>query len=78
MTNTGFDPSYNEIEKKDPTDKLCRRGCGTRIIFKGRIFGKRGSTGWFEYDNTRIEHTYKRCNTIIEKNTEFKNLDSFI
>lgn len=48
-------------------DKICQRGCGVRIVWKGKIEDKKGSTGWIEYGTT-IEHTYKRCDTIMKNN----------
>jgi hypothetical protein len=53
-----------------PKDKICERGCGIRIIYKGRIEEKKGSTGYFEYDKPKIEHTYARCDRIIKENKE--------
>lgn len=49
-----------------PNDKICQRGCNTRIIWKGKIEDKRGSTGWFHYDDTKKEHTYQVCDKIIK------------
>ena len=48
-------------------DKICERGCGTRIIFKGKIRDKKNSTGWFEYDDTKQEHTYPRCDKMLKQ-----------
>ena len=45
--------------------KTCKYKCGIDITFKGKIEGKKGSTGWFERDCT--EHTYRRCENILEE-----------
>lgn len=47
--------------------KICKRGCNTKIIWKGKVEGKKNSTGYFEYDQTRIEHTYNRCDMLLKK-----------
>lgn len=44
---------------------LCNRGCGVMIVWRGKNFEKRGSTGLFE-TATNIEHTYRRCDNIIK------------
>lgn len=49
-----------------PKDKICDRGCGHRIIYRGKIPDKKGSTGFFEYDYPHEEHTYKYCDNLIK------------
>jgi hypothetical protein len=51
-----------------PQEKLCDRGCGLVIWWGGKDPDKRGSTGWYEKDNMKIEHTYSRCDKIIKEN----------
>lgn len=45
-------------------------GCGKKIEYRGKT-GKSGSTGFFEVD-TGIEHTYYRCDKLIEYNVTAK------
>jgi hypothetical protein len=49
--------------------KICERGCGLTIEWKGKIEGKHGSTGWFE-KGTNHEHTFLKCDRIIKINKE--------
>lgn len=49
-----------------PKDKICERGCGVRIVWRGKIEDKKGSTGWFEFNNPKIEHTYNHCDRLIK------------
>ena len=55
-------------------EKMCDRGCGLTIFFKGKIPGKRNSTGYFESKNPKIEHTFKRCDVLIEQKRIMDNV----
>lgn len=55
--------------------KPCNRikegmGCGKKIEYRGKT-ERAGSTGYFEID-TNIEHTYYRCDKLIEYNVTKK------
>lgn len=46
-------------------DKICERGCGVRIEFRGSNEYKKHSTGWYEV-GTKIEHTFPRCDNLLK------------
>lgn len=50
-------------KKKASPHHPCKYNCGKDLVYKRKIEGKKGSTGWFEVDDPsgEIEHTYKRC-----------------
>ncbi len=52
-----------------PKEKVCDRGCGEKLFWKGYTENK-GSTGWFLYYNTKVEHTYDLCNKIMKQHKE--------